>query len=109
MEHKNNKEKWVEEILESAEKINRIEASPYIYPKILNRLKDQNKTGSVIPYRRAAMGFITVILLAVINLLVIFGSAENTVSDKNYETKKESSSQFIPSQYNPYLEILTNN
>ena len=109
MEQKNNKDKWIEEVMESAEKIKRIEASPFIYPKILHRLKNQSNAGRIIPVRRAAIGFITIILLAVINVFVITKSGNQTVIEKNTVSKTESSSQFIPSQYNPYLEILNGN
>lgn len=109
MKQNQNKDKWIQETLESADNIKRAEASPFIYPKILNRLKDLHKTGSIIPLRRAAIGFVSIILLAIINVFVIFGSADQPDSDKNKVTKTESSSQFIPSQYNPYLEILNKN
>ncbi len=103
-----NKDKWIEEVLNSADKIRKVEASPFIYPKILHRLKT-GRSSNMIPVRRAALGFITIILLAVINLLVIFNSGTGNSTEKTSVTKTLSSTQFIPSQYNPYLEILNNN
>lgn len=108
MAQNKNKDKWIEEVLNSADKIRKVEVSPFIYPKILHKLKE-GRSSNIIPVRRAVLGFITIILLAVINLLVIFNSVTGKSTEKNSVTKTVSSSQFIPSQYNPYLEILNNN
>ena len=105
-EQKNKKDKWIEEILSSAEGITRAEASPFMFSKILSRLKSVKNSTVILPFRKLALGFLTLILLVVLNVTVLFRSTNvnvtnTTVSDKN---NKE---EIIPSQTNPYLEILT--
>ena len=106
MEQSRNKDKWVEEILSSTDGIKRAEAGPYIFPKILHRLKTNN-IGNVIPIRKAAIGFLTVLLLAVLNIFVVLGVNNKTGNVTANQQNTEGSSEFIPSQYNPYLETLT--
>ncbi len=109
MEQNTNKDKWIEEILSSSDSIKRVSAGPYLFPKILSRLKDNKNRYGYIPIKRAAIGFITIVLLAIINVFVVFNSGNSTMNIRSENTKTESSSQFIPSQYNPYLEIIIGN
>lgn len=109
MENNTNKDKWIEEILSSADNIRRASANPYIFPKILNRIKDRSRSNNYVPIKTAAIGFMTIILLAIINVFVVFKSGNSTVNVNSENTKKENSSSFIPSQYNPYYEILNSN
>lgn len=104
-----NKDKWIEEVLSSADNIQRAQAGQFIFSKILNRIKENNRSRNIIPIKRAAVGFITILLLGVINLLVIFSNGNTQVNTKTTQTNPESSTKFIPSQYNPYLEILNEN
>ena len=105
MEQSRNKDNWIEEVLSSTDGIKRAEAGPYIFPKILHRLKTNNIGRNIIPMRKAAIGFVTIMLLAVLNVFVVLGVSKtgNVTNEKNME----SSSEFIPSQCNPYLETLT--
>ncbi len=107
MEQNRNKDKWIEEILSSTDGIKRAEAGPYIFPKILHRLKANNTGNNVIPFRKAAIGFLTILLLAVLNVFVIFNAGDKSTSVNNNVQETKSSAEFIPSQYNPYLETLT--
>ncbi|MEO8514413.1 MAG: hypothetical protein ABI543_12705 [Ignavibacteria bacterium] len=109
MENNTNKDKWIEEILSSTDNIRRASANPYIFPKILNRIKNISRSNNYVPIKRAAIGFITIILLAIINVFVVFKADKSTVNINTGNTKKENSSSFIPSQYNPYYEILNSN
>jgi len=111
MEHNRDKDKWVEEIIASAEGIKRAEAGPYIYPKILHRIKNSRNSSNIIPFKRAAFGIVTIILLALLNIFAVFTSVNDTGSKMYQNTKsslKISEDQLIPSQVNPYLEILNN-
>lgn len=109
MYNSKNKEKWIEEILTSTDSINRAKVSPFLFSKILNRIKDASRSNNYIPVKRAVIGFITIILLAVVNVFVVFNSGNTSGSERTINTNTENSSQFIPSQYNPYLEILNGN
>ncbi|NOS84883.1 MAG: hypothetical protein HOP31_07065 [Ignavibacteria bacterium] len=111
MEQNKNRDKWVEDVLSSTENIKRAEASTYIYPKILHRLKSGDSTYNIIPFKRAAFGIVTVVLLAVLNIFIVFTSQNDPGSKviQNTESSLNSSGdQLIPSQVNPYLEILNN-
>ncbi len=111
MEQNKNKDKWIEDILSSTKSIKRAEASAYIYPKILHRLKSGDSTYKIIPFKRAAFGFATVVLLVALNIFVVFNSLNdpgNKVIPNNESSIKSSEDQLIPSQINPYLEILNN-
>lgn len=111
MEQNKNKDKWVEEILSSTENIERAEAGLYIYPKILYRIKDTGREFNFIPFKKAAFGFTTVVLLAVLNIFVVFSSVNNPKNRSTQDTEslfKSTENQLIPSQVNPYLEILDN-
>ena len=104
-----NKDRWIEEVLSSADNIQRAQPGQFIFPKILNRIKDKARNNNYIPVKRAAIGLVTILLLGVINLLVIFSNGNTQVNTKTTQTNPESSTKFIPSQYNPYLEILNGN
>lgn len=111
MEQNRNNDKWAEEIISSAESIKRAEAGPYIYPKILHRIKNSGNSNNMIPFKRAAFGIVTVILLALLNIYAVYTSANDPVSKINQNKEgslKSSEDQLIPSQVNPYLEILNN-
>lgn len=111
MEQNRNKDKWVEEIISSAESIKRAEAGPYIYPKIIYRIKNSGNSNNMIPFNKAAFGIVTIILLALLNVFAVFTSVNDTGSkmhQKKESSLKSSEDQLIPSQVNPYLEILNN-
>lgn len=100
---KNNKDKWINDTLESLNGIKQAEASPFLFAKVLNRVKN-GKTGGFIPAKRAALGFMTMVILAVINIAVILNL--NTAAE-NLQTGSTVTHELIPSQTNPYLEILS--
>jgi len=111
MEENKNRDKWVNEILTSADNIKRADASPYIYPKILHRLKKSGEDYSMISIKKAAYGVITVFVLFMLNMFVIFTPFKDK-GNTDFESKEGSinstEEQMIPSQINPYLEILNN-
>lgn len=107
MEQNTNKDKWIEEILSTTGKMQRVEVSPFMFTKILQKISTNSK--NVISFRKAAFGFATVLILAVLNVLIVFNSGGSPVKINTNVKQSESSSEFIPSQYNPYLEILNEN
>jgi len=98
-----DKEKWINETLESINGIKKAEPNPFLFSKILSRIKSGDKTTAFIPVRKIAFGLASMVLLAFINIAVLFYP---TSSQQTIESGNTSASSFIPSQSNPYLEIL---
>jgi hypothetical protein len=99
---KNNKDKWINDTIESINGVKKAEASPFLYAKVLNKIKSGNRS-RVIPVKKAALGFITMLLLAVLNIAI----ALNYNSKNNYiESNNNSAQELVPSQTNPFLEYL---
>lgn len=105
---KNNRDKWINDTIESLNGVKQAEASPFLFAKVLHRVK-QEATGGFIPAKRAALGFMTIIILAVINIAVIMNlnTTTETVQTGITVTGNTVTNEFIPSQTNPYLEILS--
>lgn len=100
---KNNKDKWINDTIESINGIKRAEASPFLYAKVLNKIKSGNRGSGIIPVRKVALGFLTMLLLAALNIAVTLNSnSNNTESGSNNNVSEE----LVPSQSNPYLEYL---
>ena len=99
-----DKEKWINETLESLNGIKKVEPNPFLFPKILSRLKSGEKVPSFIPVRKIAFGFLSLALLAVLNVSIWFMNGNGSQQSQVTET---TASELIPSQTNPYLEILT--
>lgn len=101
---KNNKEKWINDTIDSIDGIKQAEVSPFLYAKVLNRIKSGGKLSGYIPVKKAALGFLTILILAVLNLAVIL-NLNSTASTTDITTNNVN--DLIPSQTNPYLEILS--
>lgn len=102
-ENRINKEEWVNNAIESAGSLKQAEANPFMYAKILSRMKAGEKLNEVIPLKKAALGFLSVLLLIALNYSAIMYSTES----KNSQVQTNTASEVIPSQQNPYLEILS--
>ncbi|MCC7159569.1 MAG: hypothetical protein IT281_08530, partial [Ignavibacteria bacterium] len=98
-----NKEEWVNDTIESAGFLNRAEANPFMYSKILSRIKSGEKLKEIIPLRKAAFAFLSILLLIALNYSTIMYS----IVPKNSSIQTNTASEVIPSQQNPYLEILS--
>jgi hypothetical protein len=101
---KNNKDKWIDDTIQSIDGIKQAEASPFLYAKVLNRIKSGGKLSGYIPVKKAALGFLTILILAALNLAVILNL--NSTSSST-DSSSNNINDFIPSQTNPYLEILS--
>jgi len=99
------KEKWLESILASVDGIKKAEPNPYLFTKIKNRLNEKGNSMGYIPVRKAALGFLTIIVLAILNIAVLHDHTSNENNTRN-ELNVSSTEEIIPSQNNPYLEIL---
>ncbi len=98
-----SKEEWVNDTIESAGFFKKADANPFIFAKILSRIKSGEKLNDIIPLRKAALGFLSILLLIALNYSALMYSPVS----KNSETQTVANSEVIPSQQNPYLEILS--
>jgi len=99
------KEIWVESVLASVDGIKKAEPNPFLLAKIKNRLNEKGKSAGYIPVRKAALGFLTIIVLAVLNITILL-NLTSTENNTGNELNVSSTEEIIPSQNNPYLEIL---
>jgi len=97
-----DKEKWINDTLNSIDGMNRAEPNPFLFPKILNKIKIDDKAASFIPRKRAILIFTSIIILAVLNLGTILYKNSQTTYIFTTET---SITEYIPSNQNSYLEI----
>ena len=106
MSKEESKDQKTEDIISSAEKLKRVEVNPFLFTRIKSRLGEKRQIITLIPVPKAALGLFTLLLLAALNFYVVMNpSTERKVSqkEKNSGTVTES---VIPTQLNPYLEIL---
>lgn len=106
MNREDQKDHKIERIIGSAEKLKKAEASPFLFTRIKSRIGEKQQIRNLIPVPKAALGLFTLLLLAVLNFYVIFNpSSEKRVSQKENSSNAVTES-VIPTQSNPYLEIL---
>jgi hypothetical protein len=97
-----DKEKWMHDVLNSTKGIKRAEPGSFLFPKITGRIKTGDIPAAYIPLKKAILIFTSIFVLAILNLGTILYKNSQT----NYTTYTETStSDYIPSQQNPYLEI----
>lgn len=101
-ENNQNREKWVNETIESISGIKRAEASPFLYAKVLHRLK-QGQSPAYISARKAFAGIAAIAAVVFLNIFILFGTSGSTVETENIQD----SGELVPTQSNPYLEILS--
>lgn len=106
MSKEESKDQKTEDIISSAEKLKRVEVNPFLFTRIKSRLGEKRQIITLIPVPKAALGLFTLLLLSVLNFYVIFNlSSEKRVSQK-YTNNSSVTESVIPTQSNPYLEIL---
>lgn len=96
----------IEDIIESAGKLKQAEVSPFIFTRIKSRLGEKTHTRVYLPLPKAALGLFTLLLLALINFYVVFSPAAENKHSKEVTIGSTVSGSVIPTQSNPYLEIL---
>lgn len=98
-----DKEKWINETLNSTDGIKRAEPNPFLFPKIINRIKKGEVSSAFIPRKKAILVFTSILILAVLNM----GTILYKNSQVTYPITTESvTTEYIPSQKNAYLEYL---
>jgi hypothetical protein len=102
---KKDKEKWINDSYESINGVNRAMPGEFVFPKILNRLKHTAKENMYISRRKAAIGFITILLLAALNAGAILIKNNSTSINNDTDTIVK---EYFPS-YENNLEQFFNN
>jgi len=106
MSKEKSKDQKIENIIGSAEKLKRVEVNPFLFTRIKSRLGEKRQIITLIPVPKAVLGLFTLLLLAVLNFYVMLSPiSEKRVSQK-YTNKSSVTETVIPTQSNPYLEIL---
>ena len=92
-----DKENWINNALESVNGIKRAVPGEFIFPKILHRLKQNLKDNIYISRRKAAIGFLSILLLAVLNAGAFL---INQNSDLSYQNPNTIVEEYFPSHTN---------
>jgi hypothetical protein len=99
-----DKQQWIDDTLKSIEGIKRASPEPFLFPKILNRLKSASQPVRVAK-SKLALAFSALLILIGLNIAAVLtkdGAPSSQSSDRQTNT------ELIPTQSNPYLEILIN-
>jgi len=97
-----DKKKWIKDTLNSIDGIKCAEPNPFLFPKILNRLKNGERPAAFIPRKKAILIYTSIIILAVLNLgAILYKNLQTTC----ITTAEKSVTEYIPSNQNSYLEI----
>lgn len=95
------KEEWIDRVLNSIDGITPALSNPYLYQKVLMRLK--NETQQVVPMRVVWMSMAAMLALVVINVAAIKMQAKNS---------EQSDASIIASEYqldnDPYTSLFQN-
>lgn len=92
-----DKENWINIALESINGIKRAKPGEFIFPKILHRLKYPVKENIYISRRKAAIGLLSIILLAGLNAGAFLLKQD---SDSSYQNTNAIVEEYFPSQTN---------
>ena len=106
MSKEESKDQKIEDIISSAEKLKRVEVNPFLFTRIKSRLGEKRQIITLIPVPKAALGLFTLLLLAVLNFYVIFNPSSEKRVSQNGDNSSPVTESVIPTQSNPYLEIL---
>ena len=80
---KQEKDKWIEEVLGSSKTLKRAEASPFLFTRIKEKLKhDAEPVRNIIPAKRALIYILTFAVLLIFNLELIFNSSSSQTSEQ---------------------------
>ncbi len=80
---KEEKEKWIEEVLGSSKNLKRAEASPFLFTRIKEKIKEGSQTSrAVIPVRQALAIAAAVLILIIFNLDLMLNSSSASSSQQ---------------------------
>lgn len=99
-----DKQQWIDDSLKSIEGIKRASPEPFLFPKILNRLKSASQPVRIAK-TKLALAFSALVILIGLNIAAVVTKDGVPGSQSLY---RYSSTELIPEQTNPYLEILIN-
>lgn len=92
-----DKENWINNALESINGIKRAVPGEFVFPKILHRLKYPVKGNIYISRRKAAIGFLSILLLAILNAGAFLIKQD---SDSSYQNTNAIVEEYFPLQSN---------
>jgi len=87
-------EKWINEVLNSTNGLQRAKAGAFLYPKILNRLKNPAKETAYISKKKVALGFLTILLLGLLNAGAVLYKGDDVYSGNDTKSVIE---EYFPS------------
>ena len=97
---KDDKEKWMEEVLDSLKGSERAKPSPGLYAKIESQL-DATQV-RIISMRQLNFAVAAAVLVLVLNVFALRQFAQTNAFDTSYSTVTETSSQTLISNYKIY-------
>jgi hypothetical protein len=80
---KQEKDKWIEEVLGSSKNLKRAEASPFLLTRVKEKLKESTEpVRNIIPAKRAWIFILTFAVLLIFNLELMLNSSSSQSSDQ---------------------------
>ncbi len=78
-----DKNKWIDEAINSFEGSERAEPSAFLFGKIADRLSERTVKGRIIPLRTVSVAAACILLLVVLNILLL--NKQNKTSDRSIQ------------------------
>jgi hypothetical protein len=88
-----DKKKWIDEVFNSTNGMRRAKPGGFLFPKILNKLRNPDKAEVYISRKKVALGFLTIVLLGLLNA--------GTILFKNDAITQGSNSKSVIEEYFP--------
>jgi hypothetical protein len=94
---KQEKEKWIDEVLGSSKEIKRAEASPFLFTRIKEKINEAAKPVlKIIPVRQAVIIAVTFLILLIFNLDLMFNSSSASSSSEQEIYRVAKSYNLLP-------------
>jgi hypothetical protein len=88
---KQKKEEWVNRIVDSSKEIKRAEASPFLFTRINEKIKEQESPAQrIVPLKRAWIYAVSFLILIIFNLGVMLNSFSDSSSKQEIYRVAES-------------------
>ena len=86
-----NKEEWINRVVESSKVINRAEASPFLFTRIKEKIKEQESPPHrIVPVKQAWILAVSFLILVIFNLGVLLNSFSDSSSKQEIYRVAES-------------------